>query len=84
MGALKRGAGETARRFSMPVTAKKALECYRELIKDTALSRKRADDQWQRVIQLIKAEWDIVKGVAESAGAALGSEPMSGRNNRSR
>jgi len=84
MDGLKRGALDTARQFSMPVTAKQALDNYRELLESTARSHDRAEDQWQRVIQLIKAEWDIVKGVAESAGAALGGEPMSARNNRSR
>jgi len=71
MEALKQGALETAEAFSMQQTAAKAITCYTALREQVFVERPEEFDQWQRTLHLIEAEWDIVKGIAESAGAAI-------------
>lgn len=71
MRALEDAARETAARFSMPVTAARALDCYEELLQRQAASHDADDDQWMRLLDLIKAQWAIIEGVAEAAGNSL-------------
>jgi 1,2-diacylglycerol 3-alpha-glucosyltransferase len=71
MRALQDAARETAARFSMPVTADRALACYEQLLQHKATSHKPEDDQWMRLLDLIKAQWAIIEGVAEAAGNSL-------------
>lgn len=69
MRALREEARETAEAFSMPHSAAKALACY-----ETALESLKADPdqrQWDHLMGLIKAEWEIVKGMAEAARFGL-------------
>lgn len=69
--ALVHSASDTAREFSMPRTAARALECYAGLRAQSAASRREEDDTWSQLLHLIKAEWDILEGVAGAAGASL-------------
>jgi 1,2-diacylglycerol 3-alpha-glucosyltransferase len=69
--ALQQGALETAQEFSMPQTAAQAIACYETLAKQAFVERSEEFEQWQGTLHLIEAEWNIVKGVAESAGAAF-------------
>jgi hypothetical protein len=69
--ALQQGALETAQEFSMSQTAAQAIACYETLRKQAFVERYEEFEQWQRTLHLIEAEWDIVKGIAESAGAAI-------------
>jgi glycosyltransferase involved in cell wall biosynthesis len=69
--ALQDAARETAARFSMPVTAAHALDCYEQLLLQQAASHKPEDDQWMGLLELIKAEWAIIGGFAEAAGNSL-------------
>jgi 1,2-diacylglycerol 3-alpha-glucosyltransferase len=71
MRALQDAARETAARFSMPVTADLALDCYEQLLQHKAASHEQEDDQWMRLLELIKAQWAIMEGVAEAAGNSL-------------
>jgi len=71
MQALKQGALETAEAFSMPQTAAKAIACYAALREQVFVERSEEFDQWHHTLHLIKAEWDILKGMAEAAGAAF-------------
>jgi 1,2-diacylglycerol 3-alpha-glucosyltransferase len=71
MQALQQGARETAEAFSMRHTATKALACYESLREQAFVKRSEEFEQWERTLHLIKAEWDIVKGIAESAGIAF-------------
>ena len=71
MEALRQGAHETAEAFSMRHTAGKALACYEALREQAFVKRSEEFEQWERTLHLIKAEWDIVKGIAESASAAF-------------
>jgi 1,2-diacylglycerol 3-alpha-glucosyltransferase len=69
--ALQQGARETAETFSMSQTAAQAIACYETLRKQAFVERYVEFEQWQRTLHLIEAEWGIVKGIAESAGAAI-------------
>jgi glycogen synthase len=71
MQALRQGARETAEAFSMQHTAARALACYEALREQDFVKRSEEFDQWEHTLHLIKAEWDIVKGIAESASAAF-------------
>lgn len=67
--ALADGARATAEAFSMPRSAANALACYERV---AATFKAEADDkQWDHLINLIKAEWEIVKGMAEAARFGL-------------
>jgi glycosyltransferase involved in cell wall biosynthesis len=68
---LKQGALETAEAFSMQRLADKALGCYEALCEKAFVARPQEYEQWERVLHLVKAEWDILKGIAESTGAAF-------------
>jgi glycosyltransferase involved in cell wall biosynthesis len=69
---LRRSAIETAEDFSMPHTAATALACYKALHMRALADRTAEDAQWERVLQLIEAEWVILKELAGAATAALG------------
>lgn len=74
---LKQCARETAEDFSMPRLAATALACYEALRARALVERTEEDEQWEHILHLIKAEWDILKGMAGAAGAAFGrSEPQ--------
>jgi len=69
--ALAQAARETAERYSMPNTANRALDCYQELLKKNAASHDQEDDLWMHLLDLIKAEWNIIEGVAGAAGNSI-------------
>jgi len=69
--ALAQAARETAERYSMPNTAKRALDYYQELLQKNATSHDQEDDLWIRLLDLIKAEWNIIEGVAGAAGNSI-------------
>lgn len=69
--ALRSAALRVAERFSLANTAERALTCYRALLERRFVERGDDLEQWQGLLDLVKAEWDIVKGVAGAAGAAI-------------
>jgi glycosyltransferase involved in cell wall biosynthesis len=71
--ALRNAALETARTFSMPRTADKALACYEALKPRTAAESAHNDSAWQEVVNAIRTEWDILRSVAGAGDAALGA-----------
>lgn len=73
--ALKQCARDTAEAFSMTRTAATALACYEALRGGALVERTEEDAQWEHVLHLIEAEWDILKGLAGAAGAAAFAEP---------
>lgn len=81
---LRQGAVETAEAFSMPQTAARAIARYETLRKQAFVERSYEFEQWQRTLHLIETEWEILKGIAESAGAAFFSskahKPMQVKN----
>jgi len=68
---LHQAAYQTAKNFSMAHSASKALACYQFLCQQGFVARPEAFEQWQRVLHLIKAEWDIIKGVVGAASTAI-------------
>jgi glycosyltransferase involved in cell wall biosynthesis len=68
---LETGAVGTGERFSMVRTAKIALAHYQSLKRRPNLDPEGGDEAWQSTLQLIRTEWDMVKGVAAAAEAAL-------------
>jgi hypothetical protein len=72
--ALRQAACASAADFSLQRTAEKALSAYAAIQPCETRGPAEGDKGQQaldRVISLIKAEWDIVKGMAEAGGAAL-------------
>jgi 1,2-diacylglycerol 3-alpha-glucosyltransferase len=69
--ALAQAARETAERYSMPNTANRALAFYQELLQKNATSHDQDDDLWMHLLDLIKAEWNIIEGVAGAAGNSI-------------
>jgi glycosyltransferase involved in cell wall biosynthesis len=68
---LRQGALKTAEAFSMTHLADKALSCYKALHKESFVARPQEYKQWERVLHLVKAEWEILKGMAEAVDAAF-------------
>ncbi len=74
--ALRSAALATAQSFSLERTADLALGRYQALRSRTRGAKAEADAEWERVLNLVKAQWEITKGLAEAAGVALGvAEP---------
>lgn len=77
---LQQAALDTARTFSMPRSADKALACFEALIPRAASAAHRDDSGWQEVMTAIKTEWSILKSVASASDAALGTHLFSDRS----
>jgi 1,2-diacylglycerol 3-alpha-glucosyltransferase len=71
MRALAEAARETAEQYSMPNTARRALDCYEQLLTSNAIAHDQDDDLWMRLLDLIKAEWKIIEGFAGAAGDSI-------------
>ena len=69
--ALARAARATAETFSMRNTASAALDCYEMLKASTAAGRKQQEERWRRLLELIKVEWEIIKGIGSATESAL-------------
>jgi hypothetical protein len=68
---LRAEARGTAAGFSSELTAARALERYEVLRRQAYVDRTEEVEQWERTLDLIRAEWEIMKGMAGAAGAAL-------------
>lgn len=77
--ALKQYALDTAEEFSMSHSTATALACYEALRARTLADHSAEDEQWEHVLHLIKAEWDILKGLTGAAVAALGDSKTQDR-----
>lgn len=76
VNALRHNASETAETFSMPNCAAKAFAAYRQLYEQEFVQRHAEYNAWRSAARMVEAEWEILRGVAEAAGAAFaGSEP---------
>jgi 1,2-diacylglycerol 3-alpha-glucosyltransferase len=61
----------TAKKFSMPVTAKKALSVYKKIAADLETDKTDAELGLERIVAVIKAEWDILASVIHSGDEAI-------------
>lgn len=68
---LAKAALETAEQFSMSNTAARALDFYQDSQCHAASSYHEEDDHWMQLLDLIKAQWTIIEGVAGAAGNSL-------------
>ena len=76
---FKQRARQTAEKFSMPVSATKALSRYEALRGQALVARPEADEQLTRIMRLVEAEWNILQGVLRAAGAAFrATQPQDG------
>ncbi len=62
---------KTAEAFSMTSSAKKATRHYGTLIGTMVTSTGKPDAEWEKLLHLIGAEWDIVRSMADAVGAGL-------------
>jgi len=67
---LRDGALETADRFSIQRTARRALALYADLVQAGAAGRPVAQSRWESAKQRLAEEWKIVKNIATAAGDA--------------
>ena len=75
---LQRGARDTAAVFSMSRSAETALACYASLRERVSADRSEQDENWQHLLDLIKVEWEILKGIGSATDAALGDDEKTG------
>jgi glycosyltransferase involved in cell wall biosynthesis len=80
MGALKESARHTAKRFSIACTAQRALACYESLHWSVTPEYSEHFGQLERILHLIRAEWEILQGVVGAAGSALTGGSVQGIN----
>ena len=71
---MRRQARGTAEAVSMEHTARRALDHYQRLRRQGFVARPEAYTNWDGLVSLIKGEWELLKGMAGAAGAALGPE----------
>ena len=71
MRTLVAAARDTAEAFSMAASARKALAAYENLRPDPAIRQHEDELGWEQIRVRIKAEWDILKTVAQASDEAL-------------
>ena len=71
MRTLVSAARDTAEAFSMAASARKALATYENLRPDPAIRQHEDELGWEQIRVRIKAEWDILKTVAQASDEAL-------------
>ncbi|GAB3031391.1 glycosyltransferase [Bowmanella dokdonensis] len=73
--AMREKARQTANALSIENTARQALQHYRRLIElSPRPSHRGMEEQWELTLKRIKAEWDILSGLAAAADSALGKQ----------
>lgn len=72
--ALRSEARSTAASFAIDRCADKALGLYQACVERGRSRPREADTPWQRVLGSIKAEWELIKSMAEATEAALDLE----------
>jgi glycosyltransferase involved in cell wall biosynthesis len=71
MRTLVAAARDTAEAFSMAASSRKALAAYENLRPDPAIRQHEDELGWDQIRVRIKAEWDILKTVAQASDEAL-------------
>jgi len=71
MRTLIAAARDTAEAFSMAASARKALAAYENLRPDPAIRQPENELGWDQIRVRIKAEWDILKTVAQAGDEAM-------------
>ncbi|MBW2664159.1 MAG: glycosyltransferase, partial [Deltaproteobacteria bacterium] len=79
MQQLKQAAENTAEKFSIGHSADKALTLYKDLLDKEFFDRHKEYSAWTTILHKIKTEWDVIKGLAGAAGAALNIDVLEGK-----
>ena len=79
MQQLKQAAENRAKEFSMERSADKALTLYKNLLDKEFFDRHKEYNAWTTILHKIKTEWDVIKGLAGAAGAALNIDVLEGK-----
>ena len=69
--ALKKKAWETVQPYSIQEIAQKVLGIYQSLRNVEFIERTKEESLWEKTLAQIRTEWDLVKNLAEAAGAAF-------------
>jgi len=75
---LKQAALDTAEAFSMSHSADEALACYMNLRDRISTDRSAQEEHWRHLLDLIKVEWEILRGIGSATDAALGVDEDAG------
>ncbi len=75
---LQRAALDTAEAFSMAHSADEALSCYASLRERMSADKSEQEERWHHLLNLIKVEWEILKGIGSATDAALAADEESG------
>jgi hypothetical protein len=75
---LRRATKVAAEKVSLETTAQKALSIYEAMLERGTSSSAEDDTALSGTLHLIKAEWDLLMGIAGAAGAALTSDEEGG------
>ncbi|MBW2163653.1 MAG: hypothetical protein JRF43_04185 [Deltaproteobacteria bacterium] len=79
MQQLKQAAENRAKEFSMERSADKALTLYENLLDKEFFGQHKEYSAWTTILHEIKTEWDVIKGLAGAAGAALNIDVLEGK-----
>lgn len=71
---LKKNARNTAEQFSIQVSAKKSITCYQHILSQHHVTHNDDDASLTHVLELIKAEWEIIKSFIDSSMVALSDD----------
>lgn len=71
----------TAEKFSMQATARKGIRVYKKIVADLEADRGEEEKGLDRIIAVIKAEWDILASVVHSGQETISSAILGDRKN---
>lgn len=68
---MRKAARDTAEAFSMDHSVEKTLCCYAKVRALTSADRSVQEQRWWQLLELIKVEWEIFKGIGKATESAL-------------
>ena len=68
---FQQAARKTADAFSMRNSANTALTCYENLRSRTSTASAEQEARWHQLLELIRVEWEILKGIGSATESAL-------------
>jgi glycosyltransferase involved in cell wall biosynthesis len=78
--ALSHAARKTALRLSIEQTADQALKYYARIISQQTRLQGKTDQQLKQLLQLLKAEWAIIEGMASAANQSILGGQIEGKH----
>ena len=73
---LKTGAEKTAVDFSVDVCVSKLLSVYEKLKEENNISRGKYESVWEKSIEQIKTEWELLSNLTSAVGDAIQNESV--------